>query len=795
MKIIYSWLKDFIDLQQSPEKTAEILTSLGIEVEELEFTGARFTGVRVAHILKIDRHPNADRLSLVELETGSGKKTVVCGAKNIAVGQKIPLAQVGAKLPGGVLEKAKIRGIESEGMICSAHELNLPMPDNGGIMVLDSALEPGADVSKLFGEPDCVFGVKLPPNRPDLLSHFGVARELSVCLGLALKTPVAKLPPAQGVCIPVFVEASELCSRYAGRTIRNVSAAQSPDWMKRRLEMLGVKPRNILVDATNYVLYELGYPLHAFDLAKIEGGEIHVRRATDGEKFNSLSGRELTLDSQCLVIADTKKPVALAGVIGGADSGVSDATTDIFLEAAWFDPPSIHKTARRFGERTEAAQRFEGGADIESAAYASARAAELIVSACNGAQITEPVDIYPQPRKPSAIEFTPEKINSILGTAIAPAELSTALKRLSSSLDSSGAVWKITPPSYRRDIETKWDVAEEAARICGFATIGDEPRPVTLGAAETQPVEELCEKWRDELSALGFYETLNYDFMSEKELALYGFSPETAVELANPLSADWRFLRPTLLCGLVKSLVYNENRGAQSACLYEAGKIYRSESGKVVEESAFSGLMSGNWPADIFWRAGETKKLDFYHLKGIAARLFAGFDGVRLEPLKNPPAFLHPKLSLAVLAGKRQAGYIGALHPSVAQSAGLRNNELLVFEILTEPAAKQLKSALFSVKPVPQFPSSWRDISVVVPSQTEAGKLMRAARSSGGEFISAVEMVDLYEGKNMGEGKKSVTFRLVFTPKDRTLTDAEIDAAFKSVLSKLTTEFGAALRS
>ncbi|MCX5783523.1 MAG: phenylalanine--tRNA ligase subunit beta, partial [Elusimicrobia bacterium] len=478
MRILYSWLKDFIDLQCPPDELAQKFLPIGIEVESMEKLGAQFSGVYAAKILKIDKHPNADKLSLVEVYDGQKQFTVVCGAKNIAVGQNVPLAHVGAKLPDGELKKAKIRGIESEGMICSSQELRILGGAADGILVLGEDTTPGADVSKLFGEPDCVFDLKIAPNRPDLLSHLGVARELSALLNLPLKKPQFNNVESSGKSISVAVQAQGLCPRYVGRVIKNISNAPSPDWLKKRLLAMGTKPRGAAVDITNYVLYETGCPLHAFDLDKLAGPQICVRTAKIGEKFTTLEGQEITLDSQCLVIADKDKPAALAAIIGGQDSGVTENTKNIFLESAYFAPSGIYKTARRLRLRTEASIRFAGGADISAAVFACERACALFKEFCGGS-FSEIVDIYPSAHKPAQIAVDGKSVNKILGTDIPAEKIAKALNAVG-KLDSSSEKWTFTPPSHRHDLESKWDLAEEAARFCGYNLIPDTAKPAML---------------------------------------------------------------------------------------------------------------------------------------------------------------------------------------------------------------------------------------------------------------------------------------------------------------------------
>jgi len=661
MKILYSWLKDFIDINMPPEELAKKLVSIGIEVASVEKTGANFTGVCVAEIQKIDVHPNADKLHLVDVNDGTSVMTVVCGAQNIAVGQRVPLAKVGAKLPDGELKKAKIRGVESNGMLCSTDELKLPDDGVDGIFLLPKDAPLGTDVAKMFGEPDCALDLEIVPNRPDLLSHFGIARELSVALGLPLRQPKCAQLKGQGEALKITIENPADCQRYCGRVLKNLRPAQSPDWLKRRLLAMGTNPKNALVDVTNYILYEMGQPLHAFDLAKLEGGEINVRRAREGEKFMTLDNKEIALDPGVLVIADRNRPVALAGVIGGLYSGIADDTSSVFLESACFNPPLVHVTARRFASRTEASKRFEGGVNPEAVELACRRAAELIMEICGRPQedMSEVRDVYPVKYAPKAVEFTPEQINRILGTALPDEKIKAVAAPLSSGLDTASLPWKFLVPPHRRDIETRWDIAEDVVRFAGYDCVPASDTPCRLPGQEMPAVVEDVELAREELTALGFSEVMSYDLISSAEFALLGGDEKSQPSLLNPLSDEWKLLRPSLLPSLLRAFGYNERRGVRTAMLYEAGKVYSYVNGHPAEKLGVAGLMAGSYPADLFWRQGEMKETGFAHIKGAAERLLARFPGCKIDISTGgkAPSFMHPKLyAEVVLNGKERIG-------------------------------------------------------------------------------------------------------------------------------------------
>ncbi|NLO92066.1 MAG: phenylalanine--tRNA ligase subunit beta [Elusimicrobia bacterium] len=789
MKILYSWLKDFIDLKASAQELREVFPRLGMEVAGVEKTGAHFTGVSAARITAIGRHPNADRLSLVDLETGAGMKKVVCGAKNIAVGQLVPLAVAGAELPGGVLKKAKIRGVESDGMICSSEELGVSGGPEDGIYVLPPDTPVGADAVQLFGGPDYVFELEIGPNRPDLLSHLGVARELSVFYGLDLRLPQAETMPSRRVETEIEISAPDKCLRYAGMELRNVSAAQSPEWMRRRLLAMGVNPKNILVDATNYVLHELGQPLHAFDLGRIKGGRIIVRNARDDEKFDTLDGQDLILDSNCLVIADAERASALAGVIGGIGSGIADDTRNVFIESAAFEPGAIHRTARKYALNTEAAYRFERGSDPDCAVYAAMRAAMLMAQACPDAEVSEVKDVYPGRSDAPDIVFSPEWINSFLGMEIPRGNLERILRALSRELDASGSQWRFSPPAHRRDLRTKWDLADEAARFHGYDAIPDSPRPALVMHEEPLPIAALEQSLSDALCGLGFMEARNYDFVSRKMLENAGFPVAEAMQLANPLSEDMAYLRPSLVPSLLSTADYNRRRGG-CAWFFEIGRIYPGH--ERCETRSCAALMQGPLPLTPFWDAAGKSELGFHHLKGALSALLRDASGLELAPCAALPSWLHPKLCMEVRRGRETLGYLGRVHPSVVSKWGLKDEPLWAFEFLFETAAESFSSAR-KFRPASQFPSAWRDISVVVPRRHAYAEVEAELRKSVSS-LETLELVDLYEGKGVPEDGRSLSFRLTFCLPDRTLSDSEVDAQIKKALDALSERFGAVLR-
>lgn len=794
MKILYSWLKDFIDIDLTPEELSKKLTDLGIEVAAVESKGADFEGVTVAQITHIDEHPNSDHLHLVDLDLGNGQtQRVVCGAPNIAVGQKVPLARVGSRLGKIVMKPAVIRGVASEGMICSSDELGLTNTRAHGILVLDENIPLGTDVRSLYGKPDTLFELEITSNRPDLLSHLGVARELGALLNKPVKLPEIKNVKGEGKALNIDIQAADGCQRYIGRIIRNVKNAQSPDFIKERLLAMGLNPKNALVDITNYVMFELGQPLHAFDLRQVEGDTVVVRFAQEGEKFTVLGGRELELNANCLLIGDKTKPTALAGIMGGLNSGIQDDTQDIFIEAAYFNPPTINKTVKKFAISSDSSQRFERGADIECALTAMQRATDLFLQICGG-QASELNDVYPAPYQNPEVEFTPAEINAILGTQIEDQKLKDIFARLALNFNAEGPVWKFRAPTHRRDLNHKWDLAEEAARFVGYDAIPLSNTKASLAFADNPKGIDICKKFTAELIGLGFYECKNIDFVGEKELTAFGFDPKNCIKVQNALAQGWDYLRPTLLPSLLKNVEFNLRHGNNNLALFETTKTFQSIKGFPVENYTIGGVLCGCLEQEKFFAAPE-KPVDFYLLKGIMENLLGSTEGVKLVPSAKAPEYMHPKICMDITLGGKTIGQFGKLHPLTLKAFNIKTADVWAFEFSAKQLEKTFSAQDFTpMKDLAVFPPSLRDLSIVLDQSVTYAQVQSVLGQTALDVKMSYKLIDVYQGEHLPAGKKSMTLSLSFSLPDRTLKDKETDEAFNRIVAELQNKLNAALR-
>lgn len=797
MKISLNWLSDYVELPADPSELAQKLTMAGLEVEGIERVGDELEGVLVARIVESAPHPNAEKLSVTKIDAGAATALqVVCGAKNYKVGDLVPLATVGTKLPAGMkIEKAKLRGVESFGMLCSAKELGLS-EDASGLMILDPSLEPGAPIARALGLEDVVFEVNVTPNRGDCLSHIGIAREVAALTGKPLKLPDVSFAEADARAdekVAVRIEDPDRCRRYAARVLEGVQIRPSPAWIQNRLRAVGVRGISNVVDITNYVLMECGQPLHAFDLDLVAGPEIIVRRAKPGEKMTTLDGKERELSNKDLCICDREGPSALAGVMGGGHSEVSEKTARVLLESAWFAPGPIRRTARRHSLHTESSHRFERGVDPEMVAFAQDRAAKLLVELAGARVLRGRVDVYPRPHQPRSFELRLARVSELLGTDVPPETTRRTLAGLGFGLEGEGEKVTVSVPSWRADVEGEADCVEEVARTRGYAGI---PAAMPRGAAElpAEPIErEVIARVRSALAASGFDEVLNYSFVSAKVLETLtpGLRP---IALQNPIAADLSAMATTRLAGLLGNLRHSRNRQVEDVRLYELGRVYlptQSDGQPADEPRVLAGVMFGG-RAPLQW-ATERAPVDFFDLKGVIERILESINARAVEFLPAADAsMLHPRSACEVRAGGRRLGLLGELHPSVAATLDLPRG-VFVFELVVEPlvAAADLVP---QYRPISKYPAVLRDIALVVDNQVAAAAVESEIRAAG-ELVEEVVLFDVYRGEGIAPGKKSLAFAIRYRAAGRTLSEEEINQAHGQVIERLSAKLGAELRS
>lgn len=827
MKISLEWLKSYVDLPEevSPEELARKLTFAGFEVESLTYRAKGFEKIFVGQILERRQHPNADRLSLTVIDVGtalspSGEKLeIVCGAQNIKPGQKIPVATLGAVIPNGLeIKAAKIRGVASQGMLCSLDELQLPKEwqKEDGIFILPENAEIGAPAADVLGLNDWVFDVSVTPNRGDALSHIGVAREVAALYGKSVKTPEFKAMQGGGNAgITIKNEAGrDLCPQYYGRLIEGVKLGPSPEWLKRRIESVGLRSISNVVDITSYVMFEMGQPLHAFDAAKVrsEGQiKITVRPGKAKEKFVTLAEKEVELEPSDLVIAAGEqggKAVALAGVIGGANSEVSPETKDIFLEAAEFHPVSVRKTARRLVTLTDAAYRFERGVDSARVASAMDRATQLILEIAGGsvrgmAEAEGSREIAPM----ASIRLRHSDVQKILGKAPDTQGMVTILRALGFSAEIAAGeqgVLNIQVPHWRKDIKRVVDLVEEIGRVWGYEHLESKLPLGGIGAEEPKNSRRRSyfqvRRLRRHLTSLGFFEALNYGFSSPQELGLLldEREREALVEILNPVTTDFSVMKPTLLSGLLRNAAHNFAHKQKDIRLFEVRRVFRckpeapekehrTETG--VRESLVLSLVFTGDEVDDFWQ-GKSMPVDFYSLKGVLESVFdlLGASGIQFQP-GSERSYLHPGQSAVLRRGKQELGVIGRLHPRVEKNYEFEQPVFVAELELEQLVGETHALALF--KPYGNFPLVERDFSALVKQDVNAQMIRSAVTKVAKPLLKGFRIFDVYKGSRVPEGHISYAFRITLGSDEHTLTDAEINGMQEKVMQTLEKEFAA----
>jgi len=799
MRISLQWLAEYVDLSGvSAEEVARRLTAVGLEVEGLTRLDRGLTGVVAARILASERHPSAEKLSVTTVDPGDGAPLrVVCGARNYAVGDLVPLATVGAVLPGGHrIEKAKLRGIESFGMLCSARELGTDA-DQSGLLLLPRETVPGTPIARVLGLDDVLLEVNVTPNRPDALSHLGIAREVAAFLGRPVRPPDPRLAEAgapAATLARVRIEAPERCARYAARVIEGVRIGPSPGWLARRLEACGVRSISNVVDATNYALLELGHPLHAFDLDKVAGAEIVVRTARPGEKLTTLDAKERTLDPEDLLICDRDRGSALAGVMGGGDSEISAGTSRVLLESAWFAPGGIRRTSRRHGLKTEACYRFERGADPGMVVPALDRCAALIAGLSGGTVRPGVVDANPRPHQPAEVRLRWARPAELLGSPVAPEEARRILLGLGfaeRASDAQGACFAV--PSWRVDVSIEEDLVEELVRTQGYDRI-PETLPAIAAASPGEPLESRAlGRIREALEGAGFCEAVNFSFVSEPDLAplrydLTGKRPDgpQAIPLRNPISSDLAVMRTSLVPSLLRNAARNRAQRVEDLRLYEIARVYHPRApGEAGDEPSAEGLRvagaMGGRRAPLGWAAGG-EAVDFYDAKAAVEALLEalGVAGARWEA---PGAgWLHPRHSARLAAADGSAlGSVGEIHPRVAQAFELPRG-ILAFELSCDALARA-GSLAPQHRAIPPFPAVLRDLALVVEEGVQAEAVLAAIRAEA--LVEEADLFDVYRGAPLPAGRKSLAVAIRYRAADRTLTDAEADVAHGRIVERL----------
>lgn len=780
MKVSLNWLREFVDCQLPAAGLEALFRRAGFEVAAVEPRGAAFDKVVVAQVLESNPHPNADRLSVCKVDDGSGlPRQIVCGAKNYKVGDKVPLALPGAVLPGDFkIKPGKLRGIESEGMMCSAKELKLA-EDSEGLLILPADAVPGTPIGNLF-PPDVLFELEITPNRPDWLSHLGVAREIAVFAGLPLTSPGIPSPAVVPAKEAVLLEAEE-CPYYTLRRIRGVKVGPSPQWLADRLAAVGLRSVNNVVDVTNFVLFELGQPLHAFDAAKI-AGSLHVRRATGGENFRALDGRDYKLSGEYLVIADDNRPVALAGVMGGEDSGVSVTTTDILLESAVFEPAVVRRASRTLGLPSDSSYRFERGVDPEMVASASARAAELIVQVAGG--VAEDVVLEAGSHWARIeIPLRHARVRALLGTEISDEEIEESLSKIGLEKTSGGGDSSWSVPGFRHELSREADLIEEIVRVLGIERIPSRTAGLFAPSSAPDASYDFLMARRRALAGFGFSEARTSTLVSIADAAWFG----PAVELKNPFGDDQSRLRTSLLPGLFTALKRNLDLGASAVHLFECGRVFSTGG----EASRIALVASGDrQTAD--WRGTARRKWDVFDLKGMVAE-FAGLSEGDFAPLPNPP--LPFGAAMEVFKNGIRIGLLGILHPAEARKLDAGSSVVAAeFDAIAWQGAT---SPVRATKPLPKFPGSVRDLALAVPLQLAYGDVRNAVLACNEALLESVSLFDLFmdpTGKNLPTDRKSLAISLTFRADGRTLTTEEVNAARDRVKAGLKERLGVDFR-
>ena len=795
MRISYNWLKEYVDFSLSPPELARCLTMAGLEVTDILYLGAEVENVVVGEILSIKPLLQADRLSLCQVSDGKQIFSVVCGARNIKVKDLVPLARVKAKLPGGRrINKEKIKGQTSYGMLCSEKELGIG-EDASGIHILPAGSKLGEDIKKALALEEVVLEVELTSNRSDCASIFGIAREVSAIVGGNLKPPKIELKE-NGISVfdlaRVEILNPEACKRYAARVIQDLKVGSSPSWLVKKLETVGIRPINNVVDVTNYVLIELGHPLHAFDYDKLREHKILVRFATPGEKILTLDNEERKLTERNLVIADAERPVALAGIMGGIETSVDQSTRNVLLESAYFTPQVVRRTAQQFGIDTESSYRFERGVDVENVLIASKRACQLIQELSGGKIASGVIDVSPRPFSPVEIEFSAEETNHILGSNISPKEMGEILTRLGFKVSEKEEKRRlqVRVPSYRNDISRPIDLVEEIARLYGYDKIPSGMPKIEISDSVDDKVLTLEDLARDVLTRLGLCEVVSHSLVSPEYYNELDITIPTGLEgtvgITNPLSQEQSILRTSLLPGLISILKWNLNHGVTDVKIFEIGRVFFSGKGLPEEKKILAGALVGT-QEEGYWE-DSSKAIDFYYIKGIVDSLL-GELGISRESRgeskieRSGHFLLEDRISNKIMVGNEHLGDFGELANRVSRKMEFRN-KVYTFELDFDKLCKLIEVKK-KYKRMSRFPWVSRDIALVAREGLTFREICVKIKEVGGELVQDVKLFDVYFGEQIEPGNRGLACKVIYQSMGKTLTDEEVNSLHMRIVEAL----------
>ena len=795
MKTSVEWLREYADVNVDVKTLADRLTMTGSKVETIEQKGNDIKNVVVGKILEITKHPDADKLIVTKVDVGTEKLQIVTGADNVKVGDLVPIAKDGSELPGGVkIKTGKLRGVESCGMMCAVTELGLDLEDypeqiEHGIMILPKEFESliGKDIVEVLNLKEDILDFEITSNRPDCFSIEGLGRETAIALNENFRNPhkdlnkeVKTVESIEG--LKVDVEAKDLCYRYIARVLKDVQIKESPEWMRRRLNACGVRAINNIVDITNYVMLELGQPMHAFDIENVAGKHIIVRRAKENEKITTLDEIERTLNTDNLVIADEEKPVAVAGVMGGLNSGITDTTKTVVFEAATFNRGSVRLTAKKLGLRTESSSRFEKGLSPEIAARAIDRAVELAELIGAGKSVDEKIDIYPEKETQKIIPFEPEKVNALLGMDISKEEMIDILTKLGIEVNGE----KLVIPYFRVDLERTADIAEEVIRIHGYNTLNSTLINAESTVGAKTKLQKLQDKVKDLLVQKGFSEMYAFSFIGHKDFEKCKLDSTKAIKITNPLGEEFSLMRTSMMPTVMQSIATNYNKKNKDVALFEMGKTYIDEEGNIAK-----GEVATETEQIAFALYG--KNADFYVVKGIIENILQISNIAKYQLARETEINLHPGRSAKILIGKDRIASFGEVHPEVLENYGI--DEKVYYAVIdVEKFAKYGKNNK-KYTPIPKYPAVERDIALVVDEDIEVGQIESIISKKAKNILEKAELFDVYRSEKLGQNKKSVAYELIFRAPDRTLTDDEIKNTMEVITKELQATLGAELRS